>query len=137
MRIVKTIRANAAIIAVSAVAIIGVAGATQAGGSFTGAGTDATECAIATTAEGGMTRIKALYQAGQTGWGTYRLEVESVGGPNRSTISQGGEFSAGPDEAVTLGSVNLGGQGATYDARLSIEIGGKSYACSGKVGSRA
>jgi hypothetical protein len=90
-------------------------------------------CEIKATKQSGMISIEALATAKQSASGTYRFEISGGSNGGSSTIRQGGEFSAGTGETATLGQVTLGANGARYDAKLTINAGGKALTCSERI----
>jgi hypothetical protein len=66
--------------------------------------------------------------------GSYQLRVSKSGGGGSSNINQTGDFSAGPGEPSTLGTVTLGGDGGSYVARLTVTWDGGSIECTERVG---
>jgi hypothetical protein len=90
-------------------------------------------CEIRLTETGGMTSLEGVVEADEAIDGDYRFQVVSSGGSNNTNIRQGGAFSAGPDDEVTLGRVMLGGNGS-YEANLTLEADGETVECSEEVG---
>jgi hypothetical protein len=64
--------------------------------------------------------------------GRYRLSVTSRGGGGGSDIDQSGEFEAYGTRTV-LGTVSLGG-GGSYEARLTVTVGGRRIECLERIG---
>ncbi len=86
-------------------------------------------CEIQTSSANGMVTLQGVVHSNVALSGTYQFRVTGSGGGNSSNISQGGYFTAGPEGAVTLGSVMLGGSAANYDATLELMANGKTIAC--------
>lgn len=104
-----------------------------AGGATLAAGTAASEgplsCGIEQSRSGGMVRLESVATSQTSAIGTYSFKVRGAG----TNISQGGEFQAAPGETVTLGMVMLGGQSASYDAKLEVRAGGRTVTCAQRV----
>ena len=90
-------------------------------------------CEIQANTQNGMVAMQGVVHADVAVSGSYRFRVASAGGGGNSKISQGGAFSAGPDDAVTLGNVMLGG-GGSYDASLEVTSNGETIKCAEWVG---
>ncbi|WP_404405503.1 curli-like amyloid fiber formation chaperone CsgH [Pelagibacterium halotolerans] len=116
-------------------ALVALGGAGYANSSASNAAGSA-HCDIAATQSGSMIALEGLLHAEKDFQGTYRFTVQSVGGANSSTISQGGGFVVEAEDTAVLGRVNLGGSGAVYDARLVIEIEGEVFECSSRIGAK-
>src|SRR5919108_5037385 len=65
--------------------------------------------------------------------GSYQLRVSKSGGAGGSDINQRGDFSAGPGERSSLGTVTLGGDGGSYVAKLTVTWDGGSIECTERV----
>ncbi len=91
-------------------------------------------CEIQTTTRGGMIALEGLVYSDTAIRGSYRFKVANAGHSGNSNIQQGGNFSVGPDDVVTLSRVTLGGRGAVYDASLEITADGETYECAERVG---
>ena len=111
---------------------LGLAGA-AAGTGTADASAGPLRCEIVAATENGMLTLKGVIRADAPVVGSYRFKVTGAGGGGSSNIAQGGEFMAGPDEAVGLGQVMLGG-GGSYDASLEITAGGETVTCRERVG---
>jgi hypothetical protein len=111
---------------------IGVAAATIGTGQA-GSSAGPLRCEIEATLEGPMVSLAALVYADAPLGGSYRFNVESAGGGGGSNISQGGNFSAGPDAPAILGRVNLGGN-SIYDATLEVTADGLTVECEERIG---
>ena len=90
-------------------------------------------CEIQTSTANGMVTLEGIVHSDVALSGTYQFRVTGSDGGNSSNISQGGYFTAGPEGAVTLGSVMLGGNGANYDASLELMADGKTIACANET----
>ncbi|MEX0956881.1 MAG: curli-like amyloid fiber formation chaperone CsgH [Rhizobiaceae bacterium] len=93
-----------------------------------------TRCEIRSSQQGSMISLDGVFFADAAASGSYRFQVASVGGSGNTNIRQGGGFSAGAGEVVSLGKVMLGGYGASYDASLEVTLGGETFKCSERVG---
>ena len=113
---------------------LGAAGLAMGAGQAGSASGEPVRCEIQESSMNGMIVLAGVVQADVEVSGSYRFRVVSAGGAGGSNIQQGGDFTAGPDSAVTLGNVMLGGRGATYDATLEIISGGKTVECAERVG---
>ncbi|MBO6719964.1 MAG: hypothetical protein JJ913_18570 [Rhizobiaceae bacterium] len=126
---------NSKLLTRAAPALIGLA---IAGAAYASGGSDGNQgsslCEIKASASGSMVSLSGVFVADGAISGSYRFQVTSVGGSGNTNIRQGGGFSAGAGEEVTLGSVMLGGYGAQYDASLEITAGGETFTCSERVG---
>jgi hypothetical protein len=91
-------------------------------------------CEIQVKEYGSSVALEGVVFARSAAVGSYRLRVSKTGGGGSSDISQSGEFSAGPGEPSTLGSVTLGGDGGSYVARLTVTWDGGSIECTERVG---
>jgi CsgH protein len=113
---------------------LGAAGLTIGAGQAGSTSDGPLRCEIHASSAGGMVSLEGVVLADVEVSGSYRFRVASAGGAGGSNIQQGGDFTAGPGGAVTLGEVMLGGQGAVYDATLEINSGGASVKCAERVG---
>jgi CsgH protein len=91
-------------------------------------------CEIQTTSANGMIVLEGVVRADAGVSGSYQFRVVGGGHAGGSNISQGGDFTAGPGGAVTLGKVMLGGSGAVYDASLTVTSNGVTVECTEHVG---
>ena len=66
--------------------------------------------------------------------GSYRLQVRKRGGGGGATIDQSGGFTAEPGRPAELGTVSMGGDGGVYEARLSVDVGGRVTVCTERIG---
>ncbi|MCD7059452.1 curli-like amyloid fiber formation chaperone CsgH [Pelagibacterium xiamenense] len=116
-------------------ALVALGGAGYASSSASNASGSA-RCDIAATQSGSMIALEGLLHAEKALQGSYRFTVQSVGGGNSSTTSQGGGFVVEAQDTAVLGRVNVGGSSATYDVRLVIEIDGEVFECQSRVGAQ-
>lgn len=93
-------------------------------------------CAIDVHTNNGMYALEAQFLADGPANGQYTLSVKSVGGANRTSIHQGGGFSAPADQTTVLGRTMLGGNGV-YDVTLTVNANGKTYECHETLGQGA
>ena len=110
---------------------LGLAGA-AAGTGTADASAGPLRCEIVAATQDGMLTLQGVIRADEPVVGFYRFKVTGAGGGGSSNIAQGGEFMAGPEGAVSLGQVMLGG--GSYDASLEVTAGGKTVSCSERVG---
>lgn len=89
------------------------------------------KCEVLATRTGNGTTLQAVFYADGPTQGQYRLSVESTGGGGRSSINQGGPFSASGPGVVALGTVSVGG--SAYTVTLSVEANGQHYDCGGPL----
>ncbi len=115
--------------------VLGIAAAGAAYASSDDGDTGPAICQIKATQQGSMISLEGVVLADSAVTGTYRFQIASVGGSGNTNIRQGGGFSAGAGDEVTLGKVMVGGYGASYDASLEVTLGGETYQCSERVGS--
>ena len=112
---------------------LGVAGFAMAGGQ-TDSSAEPVRCEILANAANGMIELEGVLHTDAAISGSYTFRVVSSGGAGSSNVQQGGAFSAGPDEAATLGTVMLGNSGGTYKATLEVIANGKTIACTERIG---
>jgi hypothetical protein len=115
---------------------LGLAGCVASAGQPASGGGSPDEplrCEIRSTESGGMIALEGVVEADAATDGGYQFQVVSSGGGNNTNIRQGGAFSAEAGEAVTLGRVVLGGNGA-YEARLTLDANGETVECFEEVG---
>jgi hypothetical protein len=86
-------------------------------------------CGIATATERGMLAIEGVVQSPTALSGEYRFALKSSGNGGRTNISQGGQFSAAPGTAVTLGRVMVNA-GSDIDVDFTVTAGGRTLDCS-------
>lgn len=98
------------------------------------AGGGPVRCEIEVETVGGGVRLQGVVHAKEAGSGAYDLEIRSSGSGGSSNIRQGGDFSAAAGEPARLGTVRLGGDGAAYDATLTVIWNGKEFHCRKRIG---
>jgi hypothetical protein len=91
-------------------------------------------CEILVKEHGNSVALEGVVFAKTAIEGSYQLRVSKSGGGGSSNINQSGDFSAGPDEPSTLGTVTLGGDGGSYVARLKLTWDGGSIECAERIG---
>jgi hypothetical protein len=91
-------------------------------------------CEIQVKERGNSVALQGVVFAKTAIEGSYLLRVSKSGGGGSSDINQSGDFSAGPGEPSTLGTVSLGGDGGSYVARLMVTWDGGSIECTERVG---
>jgi len=94
-------------------------------------------CEIQASTANGRTTLTGTLHSDAAIDGSYRFKVAGSGRSGSSSIQQGGYFSAGADEPVTLGQVMLGGAGTIYNASLEISANGASLVCEKRIGDTA
>jgi len=68
--------------------------------------------------------------------GEYELSVTQDGVSGHSLINQSGGFRVSPRNPARLGQVTLGGNGASYTAKLKVYAGGETFTCAERFGGR-
>ncbi len=68
--------------------------------------------------------------------GEYELSIKQDGPGAYSLVNQSGDFEASPRNPARLGQVMLGGDGASYTAKLKVRAGGQTYTCAQRFGGR-
>lgn len=112
---------------------LGAAGiAIGAGHAGTAAGP--VRCEIRADSTNGMTSLEGVVHADKAVSGSYQFRVKSSGASGRANLDQGGDFTAGPGNAATLGSITLDTRGARYDASLTVTLNGKTIECADRTG---
>lgn len=91
-------------------------------------------CEIHTEMANGMMTVQSDVHADFDTQGTYRFTLTSVSHAGSTNLSQGGNFSAGPEKSATLGKMILGGNGTQYDASLEISANGETITCNERLG---
>jgi len=125
--------AHAALCA-SVLAMGGAAAGGDAGaGWFT---SDRVECEIQVTPGPYGTQLQGVVHAKDTVSGRYELSVEQDGYSGHSMINQSGGFEAIADTPAQLGVVTIGGEGASYTAKLKVHADGETFTCAKRVGGR-
>lgn len=77
----------------------------------------------------GATTIEGRVSADRPVSGSYRLSITSSGAGGQASISQSGDFQAGPDRAAVLGTTTLAGTPARHRAELELTLPGESLRC--------
>lgn len=86
-------------------------------------------CGVSTITERGMLSIEGVLQSPVALTGEYRFALKSSGAGGSSNVSQGGQFSAAPGTAVTLGKVMVNA-GSSIDVDFTVTTGGRQLDCS-------
>jgi len=94
-------------------------------------------CEISARLSGTSVSIHGIARADAPTEGIYRLNVKSVGGANRTDISQGGGFATDGNGEAVLGNVSLGGSATSYSVDMLVKAGGLEASCTGIVDPRA
>ncbi len=97
---------------------------------------DRVECEIQVTPSPYGTQLKGVVHAKDTVAGRYELSVEQDGYSGHSVINQAGGFQAVAQTPAELGVVTIGGNGASYTAKLKVHAGGETFTCAKRVGGR-
>ncbi len=92
------------------------------------------QCEIRTFVQNGALVLENIVHSLEPADGIYRVKIASVGGPNRSSIQQGGYFSVDEHKEARVGTMVLGKQGSVYDVSLSLEVDGKTVECNERIG---
>ena len=98
-------------------------------GSEVEASLDPVRCEIQAVPDNGGIILEGLVHADTQIKGSYRFQVITRSRAGNSNISQGGYFSAGPDDAMTLGKVMVGNRNAAYDVNLEVTADGETFEC--------
>lgn len=85
---------------------------------------NAPACEIETTHQNGSVLVQAVFNADQSGEGSYQFGVTGLG----VNISQGGQFDAATNGTNALSKIMLS-SGKTYHANLHIMQGNKIFEC--------
>jgi hypothetical protein len=95
-------------------------------------------CEIAATETGRQVEFQGLVAASSALSGRYRLEIEKSGPSGSVTSRQIGNFTAEPARSLPVGRMVISVEpGASYEAALTIEAGGRSYECQKQGSGRA
>ena len=97
---------------------------------------DRVECEIQVTPSPYGTQLKGVVHAKDAVAGRYELSVEQDGYSGHSVINQAGGFQAVAQTPAELGVVTIGGNGASYTAKLKVHAGGETFTCAKRVGGR-
>jgi len=125
--------AGAALTASIAAMGAGFSGDDASAGWFT---SDRVECEIKVTPGPYGTTLQGVVHAKDTVAGRYELSVEQDGFSGHSMINQAGGFQAVPETPAELGVVTIGGNGASYTAKLKVHADGETFTCAKRVGGR-
>lgn len=117
-------------LAIGLLPLAGAIGIDAGGGGSAQAAASGLRCEIRVHEQSAGVTLEGVVHANAAVTGSYRLEVSKTGGGGSSDISQSGEFSAGPGELGSLGTVMLGGDPGAYVARLEVTAGGVRVECS-------
>lgn len=96
----------------------------------------AATCEIKAASNGGMLAIQGVVHTTVALSGSYQMRASGQGPGGTSNVNQGGQFSAGPGDAVTLGQMMVDNSGGTYDVTLSVDTNGGRVDCQGHFGSQ-
>jgi len=110
---------------------LGLAGAAIGAGQA-GSAPGPVQCEIRTSGANGVVALEGVVRSDVAVSGSYSFRVRSTGPSGGSNIQQGGAFTAGPDNAVTVGRMTLGGN-AVYEATLEISAGAASVQCAERI----
>jgi hypothetical protein len=86
-------------------------------------------CEIRSVPVAGGVRLEAVALAAPGASGEYELLVAKTGGGGTSNVTQGGEFTVGPQQEVLLGEVTLGGGNNSVKAHLTVNWADGSAEC--------
>ncbi|MCP4183893.1 MAG: hypothetical protein GY761_11350 [Hyphomicrobiales bacterium] len=106
------------------------AGDVDVGASQDNSNAKSLRCEVQTSSSRGMITLQGMLYTDKKISGSYHFKVTGRGSSGNSNINQGGEFTAGPDDWVTLGKVMLGKRSTQYDATLKVKINGIALKCS-------
>jgi len=118
------------IIGIAALGLLATAVAAQAG--IGGPEDRGFACGIAATTQKGMLTLEGTVLSPMALEGSYRFALRSAGAGGSSNISQGGAFTAQPNEPALLGRMTINA-GARYEATLELETGGQRFACTDEI----
>lgn len=97
---------------------------------------DRVECEIQVKPGPYGTQLQGVVHAKDMVSGRYELSVEQDGISGHSMINQAGGFQAVPNSPAQLGVVTIGGNGASYTAKLKVHADGETFTCAKRVGGR-
>ena len=115
---------------------VGAAGAIHGSLERVGAGQNESQpirCEIQVKEHGNSVALEGVVFAKTVVEGSYQLRIAKSGRSGSSDINQSGDFSAGPGEPSTLGTVTLGGDGGSYVAKLKVTWLGGSTECTERI----
>lgn len=87
-------------------------------------------CEVLATPSGSGLTLQAVFHAQGATHGNYQFSVNSTGGAGRSSINQGGAFSAEGAGLVPLGMVTVAGN-SSYAIGLKVSENGVTHDCGG------
>ena len=94
-------------------------------------------CSVLEEASGSGVRLRGRVNGPGDITGTYSFQITKTGPAGSSTISQGGQVSAPAHTETFLGSATLSVEpGASYTARLTINVNGNAFTCTSNQGDR-
>jgi len=106
---------------------LGLAAAAATAG-LAGPDGSAVQCEIVEHSQNGMRTIEAMVTSPKAASGDYRLALESRGGGNSSSISQGGRFTVPANQTIAVGQMMIGDD-ARYSVDFSITLDGQTIDC--------
>lgn len=112
----------------SAIALGLVVVTLAAGAGFAGPAANSTTCGIAAKSEGAMLALEGSILSPVAVSGEYRFAIQSSSNGGSSNISQGGYFTATPNEATPLGKVLINA-GSNYSVAFDVTAGGQKIVC--------
>lgn len=125
-------RIGSGLIALAALGIAAVGANADTSGPAQNAGF---ACGVSSVTERGMLTLEGVVESQKALRGEYRFAIRSQSGGGSSNISQGGEFSAAPGAAVSLGSVMVNA-GASTSIDFVVKADGKEFNCSAPLTTR-
>lgn len=90
-------------------------------------------CEIQAVPDNGGIILEGLVHTATQIKGSYRFQVITTSRAGNSNVSQGGYFSTGPDDAMTLGKVMVGNRNAAYDVNLEVTTDGETIECTKRI----
>ncbi len=107
--------------------------ATSEVGSEIEAAHEPVRCEIQAIPDNGGIILEGLVHAETQIKGSYRFQVITTSRAGNSNVSQGGYFSADPEDAMTLGKVMVGNRNAAYDVNLEVTTDGETIECTRRI----
>jgi curli production assembly/transport CsgH protein len=98
-------------------------------GSEVEASHEPVRCEIQAIPDNGGIILEGVVHAEMQIKGSYRFQVVTTSRAGNSNVSQGGYFSVGPDDPITLGKVMVGNRNAAYDVNLEVTTDGETIEC--------
>lgn len=89
-------------------------------------------CEILVERSGGMIAVAPTVASDEAISGAYRLTLAGASASGRTSIRQGGPFTAQAGETVRLSRAMVSASAAT-DAELEIDAGGETVACARRI----